>query len=80
MFVPSCWGAATESILQIPHCRGITRWSEKRQVLSNLVDVEIDPPQPDEVTCAIVALLEEASPAVDPWWRAGVDENLDANS
>ena len=44
------------------------------------MDVEIAPQQPDEVTRAITALLEEAAPAVDPWWRAGVDENLDANS
>ena len=44
------------------------------------VDVEIDPPQPDEVTRAIAELLDEAVPAVDPWWRAGVDENLDANT
>jgi hypothetical protein len=45
-----------------------------------VVDLELDPPQPDEVARAIAALLEEAQPAVDPWWRAGVDENLDANS
>jgi hypothetical protein len=44
------------------------------------VDVETEPPQPDEVTRAIAVLLEETAPTVDPWWRAGVDENLDANS
>jgi hypothetical protein len=80
MFVPSCWGAATKSILQIRNSCGITRWSEKGQVLLNVLDVELDPPQPDEVTRAIAALLEEAAPVVDPWWRAGVDENLDANT
>jgi hypothetical protein len=41
------------------------------------VDVELDPPQPEPVTAAIVeALAVEGRPAVDPWWRAGIEENL----
>jgi hypothetical protein len=41
------------------------------------VDVDVTPAQPDEVVETIVNLLEQEPPAVDPWWRAGVDENLD---
>jgi hypothetical protein len=37
---------------------------------------ELDPAQPDEVTRAIAELLDDESPSVDPWWRAGVEENL----
>ena len=58
-----------------PFC--ITRWSEKRQVGSDSVDVELDPPQPDEVTRAVAELLDADAPPPDPWWRAGVDENLE---
>jgi hypothetical protein len=41
------------------------------------VDVELDPPQPDEVTRALAQLLDADAPPPDPWWRAGVDENLE---
>ena len=41
------------------------------------MDVDVSPAQPDEVVEAIERLLEQDPPAVDPWWRAGVDENLD---
>ena len=44
------------------------------------MDVELDPSQPDEVTRAIAEVLDEDTPPVDTWWRAGVDENLDANT
>ncbi|HVU79596.1 MAG TPA: hypothetical protein VHC67_18630 [Gaiellaceae bacterium] len=41
------------------------------------MDVELDPPQPEEVARAIAAelALPEAG-APDPWWRAGIDEAL----
>lgn len=43
------------------------------------MDVELDPPQPEPVSEAIAAALAlDGGPAVDPWWRAGVDENLRA--
>jgi hypothetical protein len=41
------------------------------------VDVDVRPAQPDEVVRAIEGLLEQQPPAVDPWWRAGVEENLE---
>ena len=44
------------------------------------MDVELDPSQPDEVVRTIAALLDEETRSVDPWWRAGVDENLDSNT
>ncbi len=41
------------------------------------MDVELDPPQPEPVAEAVVeALALGAQPAADPWWRAGVQENL----
>jgi hypothetical protein len=41
------------------------------------VTVEIDPPQPDEVTRAVAELLGSDRPSPDPWWQAGTDENLE---
>ena len=41
------------------------------------MDVELDPPQPDPVTLAVAELLGADEPSPDPWWRAGVDENLE---
>ena len=40
------------------------------------VDVETTPPQPDEVARELAEALAEERPAVDPWWRAGVEEAL----
>jgi hypothetical protein len=42
------------------------------------VELELDPPQPEPVAEAIAEVLAGAggAPPVDPWWRAGVDENL----
>ena len=40
------------------------------------VDVEANPPQPDQVTAAIGAVLTEAATGTDPWWQAGIDEAL----
>ena len=42
--------------------------------------VELDPPQPEDVSRAVVELLADESPSVDPWWRAGVEENLTDDS
>ena len=39
--------------------------------------LEVDPPQPDEVTRALSELLQGAEQAPDPWWQAGIDEALD---
>jgi hypothetical protein len=41
------------------------------------MDAELDPPQPDEVREAIVEVLREPSSAPDPWWRAGIEEQLE---
>jgi hypothetical protein len=38
--------------------------------------VELDPPQPEPVADAIQRLLAERQPAVDPWWAAGLEEQL----
>jgi hypothetical protein len=40
------------------------------------VDLELDPPQPDEVTRAIATLLDDEEDAPDPWWQAGLEESL----
>jgi hypothetical protein len=41
------------------------------------VKIELDPPQPDEVARAVAELLEAEEPSPDPWWQAGIDENLE---
>jgi hypothetical protein len=41
------------------------------------VDVELDPPQPEEVARAVEEALARPQPAPDPWWQAGIEENLD---
>lgn len=40
------------------------------------MDVELDPPQPEEVAEAVAAALAAAPKGPDPWWQAGVEENL----
>jgi hypothetical protein len=41
------------------------------------MEVELDPPQPEEVAAAIAAELAPADAAgADPWWRAGIEEAL----
>ena len=40
------------------------------------MDVELDPPQPDELAAAIAALLAEAPREPDPWWEAGIRADL----
>jgi hypothetical protein len=39
--------------------------------------LELDPDQPDEVAEAIARALDAGSPAPDPWWRAGIEEQLE---
>jgi hypothetical protein len=41
------------------------------------MDVELDPPQPDEVVRAVAEVLAEDDAGPDPWWRAGIDDALD---
>ena len=41
------------------------------------MDVELEPPQPEEVVRAVAETLAGPEPAPDPWWRAGIEENLD---
>jgi hypothetical protein len=41
------------------------------------VELELDPPQPAEVTQAVADALAEPTGGTDPWWRAGVDEQLE---
>jgi hypothetical protein len=38
------------------------------------MEIELQPPQPDEVVRAVAELLGEADRAPDPWWQAGVEE------
>lgn len=40
------------------------------------MDVELDPPQPDEVAQAVAEALAEPVSAPDPWWQAGIEESL----
>lgn len=40
------------------------------------MDLELDPPQPDEVVRAVEEALQETRPAPDTWWKAGIVENL----
>ena len=40
------------------------------------MELELDPQQPDEVVRAVEAALREARAAHDPWWDAGIAENL----
>ncbi len=41
------------------------------------MDLELDPPQPDEVAPVLGELLDERNASPDPWWQAGIDEALD---
>ena len=45
---------------------------------SNLqpVDVELQPRQPEPVARVVAELLAEAPEAPDPWWQAGIDEQI----
>jgi hypothetical protein len=44
------------------------------------MEIELEPPQPEEVVRAVVELLSDPGrrPEPDPWWQAGVEEPLDA--
>jgi hypothetical protein len=42
------------------------------------VALELEPEQPAPVAAAVARLLEQAPPAADPWWRAGLEEALGA--
>jgi hypothetical protein len=44
---------------------------------SAAVDVETTPPQPDEVTRAILEAVAREGREPDPWWRAGIEESLE---
>jgi hypothetical protein len=41
------------------------------------MELELDPDQPVEVADAIASALRDDAPAPDPWWRAGVEEQLE---
>ena len=41
------------------------------------MDVELDPPQPDDVARAVAELLDADVPPPDAWWRAGIEEDLE---
>jgi len=41
------------------------------------MDLELDPPQPDEVSRVLGELLRDAQQEPDPWWQAGIDDALD---
>jgi hypothetical protein len=40
------------------------------------MDVETTPAQPEPVLEALAAVLAEAPQGPDPWWEAGIRENL----
>jgi hypothetical protein len=40
------------------------------------MDIELEPPQPDEVRRAVEELLDLDPAPVDPWWEAGLEEAL----
>ena len=42
-----------------------------------VVDVELDPPQPEEVVRAVSDALDLEPAPPDPWWQAGIDESLE---
>ena len=42
------------------------------------VDLELEPPQPDEIVAAVAELLADEHRTSDPWWRAGLEETLEA--
>jgi hypothetical protein len=39
-------------------------------------ELALTPEQPPEVVRAVAGLVGDAGGRPDPWWRAGVDENL----
>ena len=41
-----------------------------------VVDVELEPEEPPAVVDAVARLLATERPDPDPWWQAGLDENL----
>jgi hypothetical protein len=42
------------------------------------VELELTPPQPDEVVQALSELLTPSSTEPDPWWQAGIAEALES--
>jgi hypothetical protein len=42
------------------------------------VTSETHPPQTEEITRAIAEALAANEPAPDPWWQAGIDEDLES--
>lgn len=41
------------------------------------VDLDTLPPQPDEIRRALAEALADPDPQPDPWWQAGIEENLE---
>jgi hypothetical protein len=41
------------------------------------MDVELDPPQPEEVVQAVAEALSGPDRSPDPWWQVGIEESLD---
>jgi hypothetical protein len=44
------------------------------------VELELIPGQPPAVVEAVAALLERPELTPDPWWQAGIRENLERES
>ncbi len=42
------------------------------------MELELTPPQPDEVVQALSELLTQPPPEPDPWWQAGIAEALES--
>jgi hypothetical protein len=40
------------------------------------VEAELDPPQPEPVARAVAEALAAAEGGRDPWWEAGIEDNL----
>ena len=65
---------------------GETRIAERNPSIGGLslssgtMDFELTPPQPVEIAAALAALVAARVTAPDPWWQAGVDEQLEAGN
>ena len=45
--------------------------------MSEPLEVQLSPEQPDEVAAAVAAVLGSSRPEPDPWWQAGLDVSLE---
>ena len=82
--------AATDRIVCRPlsgghHPNGVRNRTPERKSLDRVtahypfgVTTETKPPQTEEITRAISEALAAEEPAPDPWWQAGIDDDLES--